>query len=279
MLSTDWGSRGGPVVTRHGPVWCYERDSGSAATTLLHGFPTHSQDWEPVLPYLKGRILAPDLLGFGASAKPKWYSFGQQIDALLDLWEDRGITTTRLVCHDYSVSIAQEILWRRIQGNWDGPTVTSVAILNGGLAFSAQRPLLVQRVLRGPAGPLAAHFMGRSTFVRSMQRITGQRIPASDLEVLWRGVEPAVPFIPALSKYHFERRRRETEWLAALQHADIPVRLMWGLDDPVSGRAMFNHVARHAPACGRIGWEGLGHYPHLEDPARIGRLLAATAAP
>ena len=38
---------------------------------LLHGFPTSSYDWRLVLPELRARfrVVAPDLLGFGASDK------------------------------------------------------------------------------------------------------------------------------------------------------------------------------------------------------------------
>lgn len=51
-------------------VFCRLEGAGPLVT-LVHGFPTSSHDWAPVLPYLSGRTtLVLDLLGFGDSDKP-----------------------------------------------------------------------------------------------------------------------------------------------------------------------------------------------------------------
>lgn len=49
---------------------------------LLHGNPTSCYLWRNVIPYLTplGRVIAPDLIGFGKSGKPDCdYSFQDQI--------------------------------------------------------------------------------------------------------------------------------------------------------------------------------------------------------
>jgi pimeloyl-ACP methyl ester carboxylesterase len=58
----------------------FVRDAGpSDAETLLliHGFPTASWDWEALWTELTQyfRVVAPDLIGFGFSAKPARYAY------------------------------------------------------------------------------------------------------------------------------------------------------------------------------------------------------------
>ena len=60
----------------------------------------------------------PYLLGFGASSKPREhrYSLLEQADLVEALWGREGIESTVVVAHDYSVSVAQELLARRAAG-------------------------------------------------------------------------------------------------------------------------------------------------------------------
>jgi len=77
---------------------------------LLHGNPTSSYLWRNVIPHLAGlgRVLAPDLVGFGASAKSPGgsYRFIDQV-RYLDAWLDelklnQNIT---LVLHDWGSAL------------------------------------------------------------------------------------------------------------------------------------------------------------------------------
>ena len=90
------------------------------AVTLLHGYPSSSHDWAKVAPALaeRHRLLMPDFLGFGASDKPAGhdYSLHEQADLVEALWAHEGVTQTRLVAHDYAVSVTQELLARRAEG-------------------------------------------------------------------------------------------------------------------------------------------------------------------
>src|SRR5205807_8250945 len=90
------------------------------AMTLLHGFPSSSHDWAKVAPALAERhaLLLCDFLGFGASDKPSEhvYSLLEQADLVEALWAREGIASTRLVAHDYAVSVTQELLARDSEG-------------------------------------------------------------------------------------------------------------------------------------------------------------------
>ena len=77
---------------------------------LLHGNPTSSYLWRNVIPHLAGlgRVLAPDLVGFGASAKSpgRSYRFIDQVH-YLDAWFDELNLTRKvtLVLHDWGSAL------------------------------------------------------------------------------------------------------------------------------------------------------------------------------
>lgn len=77
---------------------------------LLHGNPTSSYLWRNVIPHLSGlgRVLAPDLVGFGASSKSPAHAY-KLTDHVryLDAWFD-GLDLTRdvtLVLHDWGSAL------------------------------------------------------------------------------------------------------------------------------------------------------------------------------
>lgn len=77
---------------------------------LLHGNPTSSYLWRNVIPHLSGlgRVLAPDLIGFGASSKSPSgaYRFVDHV-RYLDAWFE-GLDLTRnvtLVLHDWGSAL------------------------------------------------------------------------------------------------------------------------------------------------------------------------------
>jgi haloalkane dehalogenase len=85
------------------------RESGTGVPIVfLHGNPTSSYLWRNVLPRVtSGRLLAPDLIGMGASGKPAIsYDFAGQA-RYLDAWFDAlGLRDAVLVGHDWGGALA-----------------------------------------------------------------------------------------------------------------------------------------------------------------------------
>ena len=77
------------------------RRAGNAAVLYLHGVPTSSFDWNPFLERVGG--VAPDLPGFGRSAKPADfdYSIGGYDRFLEAFAEHAGLERFSLVVHDW----------------------------------------------------------------------------------------------------------------------------------------------------------------------------------
>ena len=88
----------------------FYREAGPAnalAVLLLHGFPSSSRMWEPLLPLLadKYHLIAPDYPGFGNSSAPPPSSFKYTFDNLAkvmnELTTKLGITNYVLFMQDY----------------------------------------------------------------------------------------------------------------------------------------------------------------------------------
>jgi pimeloyl-ACP methyl ester carboxylesterase len=81
--------------------------AGAPTVLLLHGFPSSSRMWEPLLPLLadKYHLVAPDYPGFGHSSAPSPSSFEYTFDSLARLMNELtaklGITDYILFMQDY----------------------------------------------------------------------------------------------------------------------------------------------------------------------------------
>jgi pimeloyl-ACP methyl ester carboxylesterase len=97
------------TVDLHG-VNIFYREAGpgnAPAVLLLHGFPSSSRMWEPLLPLLadKYHLIAPDYPGFGNSSAPSPSGFEYTFDNLARVIDELtirlGITKYVLVMQDY----------------------------------------------------------------------------------------------------------------------------------------------------------------------------------
>lgn len=256
----------------------FVRDEGDGPTvTLLHGFPSSSWDWARLVERLGDvRWLALDHLGFGDSDKPTshTYSLFEQLAILEQVWAARGVERTWVIAHDYSVSAVQEALARMAEGAWTGPTVEAVTLLNGGLFYSAIDRKLVQDVLRAPVlGPLAARLLPQRLFLREFGDVFAaeHRPPETELVDHWRAItnRGGRPAIARVARYLDERREHEDRWTEALVDPPVPVRYVWGLEDPISGRSILDALRDRVPDPDVVELEGVGHYPQIEAAADV----------
>ncbi|MDH5255785.1 MAG: alpha/beta hydrolase [Gammaproteobacteria bacterium] len=251
------------------------RGGGPAAPVLLliHGFPTASWDFAPLWNALaaRWRVLTLDMLGFGLSAKPAGhaYSIAGQADLVQAFLGAEGVAEYHVLAHDYGDTVAQELLARDVPA----PALRSVCFLNGGLFPEAHKPLLIQRLLSSPAGPLAARFSSRATFAASMRRIFGRNRPPTqpELDGWWALVSRADGrrALAGLSRYRQERRRLRDRWVGALQTTHVPLRLIVGTADPVAGMSMAARYRQLVPGADVVELDGVGHYPQVEAPEQV----------
>lgn len=264
-----WFSYGGHAI--------FSRMAGAGdPLVLLHGFPTASWDWNRLWPTLvqHHRVLTLDMLGFGFSDKPRLYDYSIQDQA--DLFEGwitgLGLKSVSLFAHDYGCSVAQELLAREQEGLLPFH-IRQIGFLNGALFPEVHSPLLIQKLLGSPLGGLLSLGLGRRTFERNFTRLfsSGNQPSAEDLNDFWylltynngRGI------LHRLIHFMEERRRHRNRWVGALQNATQPLRLICGVDDPVSGAAMERRFRELIPDPDIVTLRGVGHYPHFESALSV----------
>ena len=274
----DW--RGWRVFTRTGGA------ADAPALLLIHGFPTASWDWAALWPALAAshRVIALDLLGFGFSAKPRDhdYSFGEQADLCETLLAANGVRTYHVLAHDYGDTVAQELLARQAEPGRSA-RLLSICYLNGGLFPEAHRPVLMQRLLPSPLGPLIARLSSRALLARNFRRIFGPDTPPSeaDIDAFWALItaNDGKLALPRLARYRRERVVQRERWVGAMQSATVPQKLIVGLADPIAGTAMANRYAEIVPQADITRLDRIGHYPQVEAPAAVLAAMAPVSEP
>ncbi len=262
----------------------FYRDEGAGPPlVLVHGFPTASWDWHKLWPDLarRFRVIAPDLIGYGFSAKPRPYDYriDDQADLVEGLLASLGVDRAGVLAHDYGDTVAQELLARARERAPGALGLDYVCLLNGGLYPEMHRPRPVQRLLASPLGPLAARLLNERGFARSFAAVFGKNTKPSpgELASFWRLVERerGVLIYPRLIRYMAERRRRRGRWVGALEDPPCPVRLIDGADDPVSGAHLAAHYRARVPGADVVLLPGVGHYPQTEAPGEVLRAFLA----
>jgi pimeloyl-ACP methyl ester carboxylesterase len=268
----------GRRVDYHGhDIALYEGGRADRPTMLLiHGFPTAAWDWHRLWPALADsyRLLAPDLIGYGFSAKPRRfpYSISAQADLCEAIIADAGVSRFHVLAHDYGDTVAQELLARRIESEQpDG--MRSLCLLNGGVFPERHRPRVIQTLLASRMGPLLARLMSKGRAMESLCAVFGPdtRPDSHEQEVLWQLMDAheGRRVMPKLLSYIRERELNRERWVGALAASPIPLLFINGLLDPVSGAHMVDRWRELLPQSPVQTLPGIGHYPQLEDPDSV----------
>jgi pimeloyl-ACP methyl ester carboxylesterase len=270
-----FGHHGHPIFHRTGGDWS---DKGRDAVLLIHGFPTASWDWAHQWGPLceRFRVAALDMIGFGFSAKPRSYAYSIQDQADLHeaYLEYLDVSRVHILAHDYGDTVAQELLARFIDRKTSGEAgveIASVCFLNGGLFPEQHRATLTQRLLHSPIGGFLSRAMTRERFEKGLSEVFGPHTqpPKEVYDAFWRlasehGGMPAIGH--KLIRYIAERRATRDRWVGALVNSPVPLRVVDGALDPVSGRHMVEHYKALVPNPDTVVIDFVGHYPQLEAP-------------
>jgi len=282
-----WWSEGEQVRLRVGGIEraIFVRRLGEGPPiTMLHGFPSSSHDWAPLAGPLAERhsLLAPDFLGFGASEKPveHVYSLHEQADLVEALWAGTGVAATRIVAHDYAVSVTQELLARRAEGAL-AVEIDGVHLLNGGVYPELHRPEPAQLALLDPEqGPQLSALLNEELFTAALApSFAPDYDAAADSADIWRATsrDGGVRIAHLLIRYIADRECHGARWTAALEQTDVPLAFVWGMLDPISGAHMAQRIRERLPAAPFTPLADVGHWPALEAPERVLEALLAAA--
>jgi pimeloyl-ACP methyl ester carboxylesterase len=275
-----WREEGGFTTFRGHSIYRRERDGDGPRIVFLHGFPTSSFDFLPVIEQIEGRsTLAFDFLGFGLSDKPRdhTYTLAWQADLTEALVAEAGGGPVFICAHDLGTSVATELMARDIEGEL-GFEMAGVILFNGSILIDRAQPTLAQKLLRGPIGPLAARLSSEGFFRRQFSSVFSEAHPPSPafLEDCWALIEldGGNRLGHKLIYYMDERTVYADRWHGAVSDWGGALSLFWGLQDPVAVPAILEGLVELRPGVEPVTFPDLGHYPQVEDPDRFAAALA-----
>jgi pimeloyl-ACP methyl ester carboxylesterase len=273
--ATEWIAENDTLVSRRGHRIAFRRRGFGPTMLLLHGFPTWSYDYAELASDLvrDHDVTTLDFLGYGASDKPNpyQYSVAESADIVEDLAAHLGVTSTRLVIHDYGGIVGQELVDRANNGRL-GFAIESIVVLNCGIVYSAYRPTRAQKLLIRPVvGRLLAGRVSAARTRSALDAVRGSRLTDTEFDDLWLGMsrENGHKLWHLLIKYNAERATHHRRWETALANWDGPLHLVWGPDDPISGRHVLEQAVKVLPRATVTELAGVGHYPQSEAPQAV----------
>ena len=260
-------------VTLHSQDIAYRMAGDGPTLLLIHGMAGNSRTWRAVMPKLARdyRVLAPDLPGHGESAASGDYSLGNMAAMLRDLLGALGIGRTTIVGQSLGGGIAMQLAYQH-------PELAErlVLVSSGGLGRE------VSWMIRALSLPGAAYvtpviFPG---FVRELgDRVAdivgrlGIRAPrwaetwdayatltepehrAAFLRTVHAVIEPGGQAVSATNRLYLA--------------AAMPTLIIWGDADPIIP-VSHAYTAHDAMPGSRLEiFEGVGHFPHAEEPERF----------
>ena len=250
----------------------YRRVPGEGPPTIfIHGNPSHSEDWIPFLKRLDGPALAPDLPGWGYSENPRDFDYSMHgLARFIERFCDRlGVTDHQLVVHDWgSVGL--------IAAQNRPARVRRLVVMNAVPLLPGYRWHWLARYLwRVPvAGELANRTTTKSA-LRLLSRQASARpggLPDEFIDSVWAARQPG-SWPEMLELY----RSADPDRLAAagerLGRLECPALVVWGLDDIYLPRRFGAAYAAALPNAELVELEGAGHFPWLDRPEVIDRVV------
>jgi pimeloyl-ACP methyl ester carboxylesterase len=279
------GTRTPPITTEtirlHGHEVCYRTAGDSGPLILLvHGITGNGAAWDPVTVRLarEHRVLVPDLLGHGTSAKPRGdYSLGAFAAGLRDLMIALGENEATVVGHSLGGGVAMQFAYQFPQ------RVERLALVSsGGLGRE------VNLILRAAALPGAEQVLPLLTapwmvnagaqVAQGLARI-GLRVGADLVGVAegfasLRTADARAAFVHTVRAVIDAGGQRVNATDRLYLAAEVPTLLLWGEHDPMIPVA-HAHAAHAAMPGSRLEvFEGSGHFPFKDDPERFADVLA-----
>ena len=254
-------------------------DDDAPVVCFVHGIAGSSATWAPVMERLSDRyrVMAPDLLGHGESAKPRGdYSLGAYASGVRDLLAVLGHDRATLVGHSLGGGIAMQFAYQfpdmceRLVLTCSGGLGKEVHPLLRVIAAPGSEyvlPVVLTSRIHGVAGSVG-RFLGKfglrgdpllDEIWASYTRLTDARTQRAFVHTIRAVIDVAGQRISARDRLYLAR--------------EVPTLILWGDRDAVIPVA-HAHVAHELMPESRLEIiEGAGHFVPIEHPDNVSALL------
>jgi pimeloyl-ACP methyl ester carboxylesterase len=266
-------------ITLHGHKVSYRTGGDGPVLVLVHGITNSSESWAPVLDLLAEHftILAPDLLGHGASAKPRGdYSLGAYACLVRDLMVAVGHERATIAGHSLGGGIAMQLAYQfperleRLVLVSSGGLGREVSMLLRAVALPGAElvlPVLASQPLVD-AGTAVGAFLGRIG-LRTGSDIAEMAAGFASL----RDIEARRAFVhTARAVIDTAGQRVDARDKLYLAEA-MPTLIAWGERDPIIPALHGVRAHQLMPGSRLELFAGAGHFPHHDDPVGFAAAL------
>ncbi|HEY0403937.1 MAG TPA: alpha/beta fold hydrolase [Blastococcus sp.] len=261
----------------HGHRRAFVRAGSGPALLLLHGIGNNCQTWSGVIDRLAEThtVIAPDLLGHGASDKPRGdYSIAAYANGMRDLLSVLDIEKATVVGHSLGGGIALQFAYQFPERCERLALVGSGGLgpeLSAGLrAATLPGAELVLTALTGVSLPLRMAFqalqrLGHAAGWRRVRDLA----EAGDALLALKDVEARRAFLRTLRGVVDARGQAVTALDRLYLANSIPMLVIWGSRDPIVPAVHAEAVRTLVPTARVEVFQGAGHWPHLDEPDRF----------
>lgn len=262
---TDWRAfqRQQKLAELDGTFISYLDEGHGEPVVLLHGIPTWSFCWEPVLGSLvrHGRVLAPDLPGFGFSDKRDTFdrSIGRQAERI-DEWMARiGLASATIVGHDIGGGVALRLATRF------PARVRKLCVINTVSYDSWPVELMLQFGHPGVNRLLSAR---RAVSLLTHALKSGfATVPASPmLEGLLAPYATEIGKLSLIRNAAALNTNLTTEIAPLLPSISVPTLILWGEEDPFQPIAYGERLRWDIPGARLLRLRGARHFAMFDRP-------------
>jgi haloalkane dehalogenase len=259
-------------VTVPGGIMSYKDEGSGVPVVLVHGTPSSSEEWLPLLQQLKTkyRVLAPDHLGFGKSERPKQrevYRMPWHAQNFRSWADQTALEPFHLVVHDFGGPIALPYAIEH------AARIRSVTVIQSWL-WDLKVPKIDNALMRwlylswnfSPRQLVPMSWGKRSPLTPAQHQAFLQQFPDKESRYGTVGfLHSVVREGPWMDK--------QGEQLSRL--SQLPGLVIWGKADKI---VKLDHLAewqRRLPSFRTVVLDDVGHFPQLEASQEVAEKLTA----
>lgn len=229
---------------------------------LLHGLPSQSYSWRKIMPALAAqgtRVIAPDWIGYGLSAKPEQREFAYTPDAfitaLAEFVKAFELERFSVVVQGFLGSVGIQYALRHPD------QIESLVILNTPISTTAKLPWKMQQL----GLPLAGEILTQDPLLvdRTLEGGSRHQIADADLDVyrkpFLKSSQAGRSLLATVRNLQLQQSMAEIE--SGLQQWQQPTLIVWGMKDPWLPLSMAQNSASAIKQAEIIQLENVGHYP------------------
>lgn len=246
----------------------YRRAGSGPPVVLLHGIPGSGAAWELTASELPETIdvIVPDLLGFGASARPRSLDdlhASAQAKALVALLDELDLQSATVIGHDFGGPVALML------ASIEPTAIGRLGLLATNTFTDTPIPFPLSLVNLPLLGPVAQRGLFSKPSLRVMLRQgvgPGNAVPTTQTHLGDRGQQRAIATIFAGSLTRLSELYGPVE--AVLHQIEVPAYVGWGDSDPFFDVAQGERTAAALGVVLRV-YEGAGHFLPHERPVDV----------